>query len=67
MDFGMEGGFNFSLMLGSSVRWSFLNRLVVLTIKEKVRLSSKTMAAILSRYKFKTYALRLYTSEHKRL
>ncbi len=33
-------------MLRSFVRWSFLNRFVVLTIKEKVRLSSKTMAAI---------------------
>ncbi len=45
----MEGGFSFSLMLGLFVRWSFLNRLVVLTIKEKVRLSSKTMAAIWAR------------------
>jgi len=45
----MEGGFSFSLMLGLFVRWSFLNRFVVLTIKEKVRLSSKTMAAICAR------------------
>ncbi len=46
MDLDTEGGFSFSLILGSFIWCSFLNRLVVLTIKEKVRLSSKTIAAI---------------------
>ena len=66
MDLDMGGGFSLSLMLVAFVWCSFLNRLVVLTIKEKVRLRSKTIAVILSRYKFKTYALRLHTSDHKR-
>ena len=49
MDLGKEGEFSFSLMLGTCVRWRFLNRFVVLTKKEKVRLSSKAMAAICAR------------------
>jgi len=32
MDFGIEGGFNFSFISGLLVLWSFRNKLVVLRI-----------------------------------
>ena len=46
MELGMKGGFSFSRMAGSLVLKSFLKRAVVLTIKEKARLRSRTMPAI---------------------
>ena len=46
MEFGMEGDFSFSLILGLSVSLNFVNRPVILTIKEKARFSSKVIPDI---------------------